>query len=694
MVSSDTPKEEPSIDCFIPNLTLLRFMAAGKTLSIDGVEFRSNFGRVETMETKPHMPMGGKLNHLLVVDDQPDVCQLMCEILARKGYSVSTANCYGAAEKLLGEHEFGAIISDICFDEEDYDGLSLLERAKKLQPDTPVILITGVPSVQTASQAVKLDAFEYLPKPLSSYKLSESVAAAIAYRTAKTEKRRHETRDKQYRKDLEELVELRTANLVQSNQRYQLLFENSKDAIYMAASDGSILAINQTALELFNYSENELIHLKCRDLYTDLEQYQSFQAQIERKGFVKDFEARMLRRNGRRIDCLVTAHVLSDTDGACLGIQGIIRDITDQKRAEQKIRLQNEFLVNVIESLAHPFIVIDVSDFRIKIANSAAKGLNFKEGMTCHQLNHGEDHPCPADEYRCVVREVAATRRPVTLAHFHQDEDQREIEHEVHAFPLFDAAGKVVQVIQYCVDITEKKRLEAIAEAANLMDNLGYIFSGIRHEIGNPINSVKMALSVLSLNMERYPRSKIREFVDRSQAEILRVEYLLKALRNFSMFESPQVEPVPMSGFMEDFIALVETDFTDKGLRIHLVMEDDTILGLTDHRAFHQVMLNLLTNAADACEKSDAPRIVIDVRRVPPDLVQVQVSDNGCGMSAAERENLFRPFHTSKAHGTGLGLVIIKKMLAKMNGTIRIESSQGWGTTVTMSLPAGRGDEP
>jgi PAS domain S-box-containing protein len=642
------------------------------------------------MEPKPNVSTSGKLNHILVVDDQPNICQMIHDMLARRGYAVSTANSYGAAETLLVEHEFGVVISDICFDGDENDGISLLERAQKLQPDTPVILITGVPSVRTASQAVKLNAYEYLAKPVSLYKLAESVAAAITYRSTQAEKRRSENQDKKYRKDLEELVELRTANLVQSNQRYQLLFENSKDAIYMAANDGSILAINHTALELFDYSENELIHLKCKDLYTDLEQYRSFREEIERKGFVKDFEARMQKKSGGRIDCLVTAHLLHDSYGVCLGIQGIIRDITEKKRAEQKIRLQNEFLVNVIESLAHPFIVVDVADFRIKIANSAAKGPNYKEGLTCHQLNHGCERPCSTDAYRCVVREVAATRRPVTLDHFHLDKDQREIEHEVHAFPLFGVDGEVVQVIQYCIDITEKKRLESIAEAVNLMDNLGYIFSGIRHEIGNPINSVKMALSVLSMNMDTYPRSKIREFVDRSQAEVLRVEYLLKALRNFSMFESPQVEPVSMSKFMADFMALVETDFTDKGVHVQLSIEDDNILALTDERAFHQVLLNLLTNAADACEKSDTPRIVIKIRRMPPDLVQVQVSDNGCGMSTAERENMFRPFYTSKAHGTGLGLVIIKKMLSKMNSTIHIESNQGWGTTVTMSLPAGR----
>lgn len=634
--------------------------------------------------------MGSNSDHILVVDDQPSICRIIHDMLTGRGYSVSTANCYGQADDLLTERDFGVVISDICFEHDDQDGITLLERTRAVHPDTPVILITGVPSVHTASMAVKLNAFEYISKPVSLHKLAESVSNALKYKALQAEKRQNEKNSQKYRKDLEELVALRTANLVQSNQRYQLLFENSKDAIYMADRDGAIMAINNTALELFEYSKNELIQLTCDELYSDKSQYHFFRKVVENEGFVKDFEAQMRKKNGSLIDCLVTAHVLTDSSGDIIGVQGIIRDITEKKRAEQKIRLQNEFLVNVIESLAHPFMVIDVADFSIKIANSAAKGNCSNERMTCHELNHGYEKPCSIDAHRCVVREVVATRRPVTLKHFHIYDSGRETEYEVHAFPLFDGDGKVVQVIKYAMDITEKKRLEAVAEAANLMDNLGYIFSGIRHEIGNPINSVKLALSVLSMNLESYPRPKIREFVDRAQAEILRVEYLLKALKNFSMFESPQVEPVHMSGFMNNFKALVQQDFTDKGVRIRLSVADEQIYAMTDHRAFHQVMLNLMTNAADAFEDHVNAQIMVEVKRSSSELVQVKVSDNGRGMSASERRNLFRPFYTSKPHGTGLGLVIIKKMLAKMDSTIRIESNSGWGTTVSMFLPAGK----
>ena len=96
---------------------------------------------------------------------------------------------------------------------------------------------------------------------------------------------------------------------------------------------------------------------------------------------------------------------------------------------------------------------------------------------------------------------------------------------------------------------------------------------------------------------------------------------------------------------------------------------------LTDPRAFHQVMLNLMTNAADAL--TDRPRPIIDLEvDQDAEFAVVRVRDNGLGMTVAELAKLFKPFHTTKPNGTGLGLAIVKKMLARMGGTILVDSVQ------------------
>lgn len=635
------------------------------------------------MQSDIKAPEGGRQT-VLIVDDDPTVCRIYGTVLKRSGYRVMTAQSFQAAAEMMAGSDFDVLISDIALDEND--GLDILARSRQLHPETPVIMVTGLPDVETAAAAVRLNAYEYLSKPVSSEMLVSTVARAVRLKSLRAEKKKAKLENRRYQRDLEQLVAVRTRKLIESDQRYQLLFENSRDAIYMADWQDGFLALNQAAVELFGYPKDALMASRVDSLHTDPQRYLRFREDIQRKGFVKDFAVQLRKENGAIIECLLTAHLLSDVDGRIEGHQGIVRDITAQKRAAEKIRAQNRFLTNVIESLSHPFLVIDADDYSVKVANAAARKFQHGVGETCYALNHGSEAPCSQEGLCCPLEKVRQTRRPVHLVHKHRDTHGREAQHEVHAFPLLDARGEVRQVIEYCIDITEKKRLEAIAEAANLMDNLGYIFSGIRHEIGNPLNSVKMALSVLSMNLDRYPKGTIREFVDRSLSEISRVEYLLKALKNFSMFEVPDVAPVGIGPFMENFKALVEKDFVAKGITVSVNLPGEEVMALTDPRAFHQVLLNLLTNAADALVGRDHPRIDIDVARTA-DCVVIRVTDNGSGMTETELRNTFRPFHTTKPAGTGLGLVIVKKMLSKMDSGIRIDSTLNAGTTVTMTLP-------
>ncbi len=249
---------------------------------------------------------------------------------------------------------------------------------------------------------------------------------------------------------------------------------------------------------------------------------------------------------------------------------------------------------------------------------------------------------------------------------------------------MIDENENISYIIAITRDVTEKKRLESIAEAANLMDNMGFVFSGIRHEIGNPVNSIKMALTVLDKNLDTYSKDLISEFVQRSLEEVARVEYLLKSFRSFSMFEKPKLRDVRIDQFLDNFFRLIKSDFERRSIRIRII--SDSVWCRTDQRALHQVLLNIFTNAADALEDSDDPKIFVTVKKAP-NFVKIKIEDNGFGMSEAEMENLYKPFMTTKPHGTGLGLVIVKKMLSNMNSMIHIKSKKDVGTAVSVFVP-------
>ncbi len=133
------------------------------------------------------------------------------------------------------------------------------------------------------------------------------------------------------------------------------------------------------------------------------------------------------------------------------------RDITEQVQAEALLREQNQFIVNALEALNHPFCVIDANDYSVKMANSAAGGDSLPESVTCYALTHRRDDPCGTNGCVCPLEEVKVTRKPVIVEHVHYSRDGERRTYEVHAHPVFDSGGKVTQVIEYTLDITERK---------------------------------------------------------------------------------------------------------------------------------------------------------------------------------------------------------------------------------------------
>jgi signal transduction histidine kinase len=238
-------------------------------------------------------------------------------------------------------------------------------------------------------------------------------------------------------------------------------------------------------------------------------------------------------------------------------------------------------------------------------------------------------------------------------------------------------------------DITERRRLESIAEAVNSMENISYIFSGIRHELGNPINSIKMTLSVLKKNLTDYSTNAVEKFVDRAMTEISRVEFLLQALKSFSIFETPDIQNIGLTDFLIRFISLVSNDLNQSGIKINKAIGISVEKVSADPRLLHQVMLNLITNASDSLVDCENPKIIIRAGK-KEGLVAITVEDNGCGMSEEAQTNLFKPFYTTKLHGTGLGLMITLKMLTLMKGTMEIKSTKDVGTKATIFIPEGK----
>ena len=127
---------------------------------------------------------------------------------------------------------------------------------------------------------------------------------------------------------------------------------------------------------------------------------------------------------------------------------------------EDRIQYHSAFLDLIIESLPNPFYVIDITDYTIKLSNSAAQFNQFSNGAKCYELTHKSNRPCFSAEHACPIEEIKRTRKPVTIEHVHYDREGNQRNVKIHAFPIFDSEGNVTQVAEYVTDITERKKAE------------------------------------------------------------------------------------------------------------------------------------------------------------------------------------------------------------------------------------------
>jgi len=142
----------------------------------------------------------------------------------------------------------------------------------------------------------------------------------------------------------------------EAEEKYRTLFDESKDAIYITSREGKFLDINRALLELFGYSREEMIDkLDVREIYVYPGERDTFQQEIEKKGSVRDYEVKFKKKSGTEMDCILTSTVRRYADGDILGYQGIIRDVTEQKRIE---RLRDDVHRMMRHDLKSPLIGI------------------------------------------------------------------------------------------------------------------------------------------------------------------------------------------------------------------------------------------------------------------------------------------------------------------------------------------------
>jgi PAS domain S-box-containing protein len=241
---------------------------------------------------------------------------------------------------------------------------------------------------------------------------------------------------------------------------YRSLVEGIGDVLYAADAQGRLTYASSAVQNLLGYSAEEVIGRYVSEfIHPDDRPRQAEALSRLLLGGSTSSEYRLLTRSGE-VRWVRTSNQPATSEGRISGVRGVLADVTDRKLAEQQLRQQSEFLTAVLESLSHPFYVIDAADYSVQMANSAAVRAGIIGGSACYALTHGLSSACDGTKHPCPLDAVRGTRKPVTVEHLHRGADGSTRYVEVHAHPLFDGDGRVAKVIEYTLDVTDRRHAE------------------------------------------------------------------------------------------------------------------------------------------------------------------------------------------------------------------------------------------
>jgi len=493
--------------------------------------------------------------------------------------------------------------------------------------------------------------------------------------------------------------------LRESERRYRAIFENSRDTIYITDTDGFFIDINNSGLELFGYTWDELSKIKSVDLYVNPDDRKKFVAELEKNDFVRDYELKLKNKNGEHFDCLVSSTIRPSFDGKVKKIQGIIRDITQRKKSERALLETEKRFRELLENLKMIAILLDL-DGNILFCNDFLLELTEFTRDEVLGINWFDNFVPEADRNEMKKLFLDIDQQGNLPSHYENDIITKSGEKRFIFWNntiLRDSTGNIFGMASIGSDMTDRLRTEEQLRHAQRMDVIGKLAGGIAHDFNNALTPI-LALSQMHLSRikDNDPVKRALSTINKSAARATKLTSRLMA------FGRKQVLETHIININTTLISIGELLKRSVGENVLLKMKPGSNLWnvKADSIQIEQVLLNLAINAKDALidkgnvtiqtknitigkNKSDFP-----VGLTPGDYVLTKVSDDGPGIDKEIQEHIFEPFFTTKekGQGTGLGLSVVYGIVKQHQGEIICNSSKGAGTTFEIYLP--RVDEP
>jgi PAS domain S-box-containing protein len=297
---------------------------------------------------------------------------------------------------------------------------------------------------------------------------------------------------------------------------------------------------------------------------------------------------------------------------------------------------------------------------------------------------------------------------------FYQDLSSRKVksqETEYRFYPVDESGNRLdmkwvhcqASIIEYqgreavlvnMMDVTRAKALENILRVQDKMSSLGRVAAGIAHEIRNPLSGINIYLNTMEKLYDRGDKpEQLKQIFRQLQSASNKIESVIRRVMDFSKPSEPNFVTIDINGPIEEAMSLSSVTLRKRGIKLEKALAEHMPQCKADPQLIEQVILNLLTNAAEAMKNVEGEKRIGVSSSLENDCIIVKVCDSGPGVPFHIKEKVFDPFYTTKNGSTGIGLSLSHRIITDHGGSLDVYPSEWGGAEFRIEIPLGRGTE-
>jgi len=488
-------------------------------------------------------------------------------------------------------------------------------------------------------------------------------------------------------------------------EQYRVIFNSSVDGLIVFDEFGQIIDVNPMFKIIHGYDAGfDFSQIQPEDIIPEdhLPMYQEYIHTVVTQGHMHII-GQGINQSGNRL--MLDIHGVRMAHAERVQILTIVRDITEQNRAEEALRKSEDRLRATFEAALDAIISMDENGKVVEFNPAAETCFGYQREVVIGEslaelitpLRYREAHQKGIKRYlQTGEGNNIGKRIEITAMRANGEEFPAELAIDVTQ----GTEGKLF--IGYMRDITERKnaedsrdRLEAQLRQAQKMEAIGHLTGGIAHDFNNILTSILGYVVMAEEKTERLQDAKISKYLSRAKNSGKKARDLIQQMLTFSRGQRGEPRVMPLGPLVKESMKLLEISLPSS-VEIELDVDNSCSQIMIDPVHLEQVLMNLCINARDAVHNNGCIRISVkqhecvecncDACRQPfsGSFVELSVEDNGCGITPEVIERMFEPFFSTKevGKGSGMGLSTVHGIVHEYGGHIKIETELNKGTNI------------